>query len=582
MRAVSAAAATGGTNPKVVADIGSVRAGLPLPQAFSGENTKGHGVPVGDTSPQVASEAFAAWFALLLSGHANAEPLAQAAAVRLPFTAPLQAMASQAAHPIISPSANAGQEPDGKKIDGSAGNRQPAGSEPAEHNPNSVIPGQFGIPAAPTLPSPAALAQFDSNPVPPALGANPLPMQMPTQKDQVEAAARNTPAGPAAGGNPKAGIVPRQPSQMAAGVDPATTPSSTPAAATKKMAQNPEELGGPPSHPAFELKLDLKALDNRAIADITETAPPPDRARSPQSKLAEPDFIRSGQDGVKVERQAVECSDPAAVERAETAFGPSPEGEQFGHSGQDAQEGERRGVVPTKGTPGSPLSAAAGEMPERQTSATSHAGSERPEVGLPQLDRPEGAIRQEATPSAPSQVSSSSSASSGPDRPAGAPVTDPHSAALRQFEAARSLEAQMHRPGPLQDIRIRVPDPASPVDIRLIDRGGQIEVSVRSADRGLASELNAGLPDLVRGLASNGYDASKTAGDRPASGSEVGQQKENNPVPAAARPYMADFGDPQRQQQQGRPRNPVRRVRAGGGVFSIGEPDSSGGNGVTE
>jgi hypothetical protein len=48
---------------------------------------------------------------------------------------------------------------------------------------------------------------------------------------------------------------------------------------------------------------------------------------------------------------------------------------------------------------------------------------------------------------------------------------------------------------------------AQSVDIKLVDRGGELHVAVRSGDQNLTSELRASVRDLVGGLEKGGFHA---------------------------------------------------------------------------
>jgi hypothetical protein len=74
------------------------------------------------------------------------------------------------------------------------------------------------------------------------------------------------------------------------------------------------------------------------------------------------------------------------------------------------------------------------------------------------------------------------------------------SAAAEKSEAAGESAAQA------RDISLRLaPDQKANVEVRLIDRGGEVRVAVRSADPVLAESMRAGLSDLAERLSERGF-----------------------------------------------------------------------------
>jgi hypothetical protein len=67
-------------------------------------------------------------------------------------------------------------------------------------------------------------------------------------------------------------------------------------------------------------------------------------------------------------------------------------------------------------------------------------------------------------------------------------------------------ETQAKPSAPLKDISLQVTQPGRErVDVRVVQQGGEVHVSVHSADTGLTSGLRQGLSDLQSRLAENGY-----------------------------------------------------------------------------
>lgn len=84
--------------------------------------------------------------------------------------------------------------------------------------------------------------------------------------------------------------------------------------------------------------------------------------------------------------------------------------------------------------------------------------------------------------------------------------------ALRASEpSAPATPAQSS--GAVKEIAVRIATPQSPaVDVHLVERGGQLQVSVRTADGGLQTSLRQDLPTLVSSLERAGYRAETFTG----------------------------------------------------------------------
>lgn len=63
------------------------------------------------------------------------------------------------------------------------------------------------------------------------------------------------------------------------------------------------------------------------------------------------------------------------------------------------------------------------------------------------------------------------------------------------------------RPQPAKEISLRIPVTDTTVDLKFTDNAGKVQVSVRSADPGLARSMQSGLGDLVDQLEKKGFDA---------------------------------------------------------------------------
>jgi hypothetical protein len=91
-----------------------------------------------------------------------------------------------------------------------------------------------------------------------------------------------------------------------------------------------------------------------------------------------------------------------------------------------------------------------------------------------------------------------------PPAPAGAPP--PARAALHEPANAAALEHRATEPA--RDISLRLATPNQPpVEVRLMERSGELRVAVKSADAELSQTVRAGLSELVERLGERGFDA---------------------------------------------------------------------------
>jgi hypothetical protein len=93
-------------------------------------------------------------------------------------------------------------------------------------------------------------------------------------------------------------------------------------------------------------------------------------------------------------------------------------------------------------------------------------------------------------------------------RPAPAASPAPDSNGMAAARVQEIVEARQTFTGPIQQITVRIPDAsAGGTDVRFIDRGGEIHVSVRTADGETATALRGGLSDFVSRLDNSGIRA---------------------------------------------------------------------------
>ena len=83
---------------------------------------------------------------------------------------------------------------------------------------------------------------------------------------------------------------------------------------------------------------------------------------------------------------------------------------------------------------------------------------------------------------------------------------------------------------PAHNISLRLAgDHGSALEVRVIDRGGEVRVAVRSTDTAVAETVRAGLPELVERLGQRGFETEvwRPAAIRPSSGSETRSNQES-------------------------------------------------------
>jgi hypothetical protein len=137
-----------------------------------------------------------------------------------------------------------------------------------------------------------------------------------------------------------------------------------------------------------------------------------------------------------------------------------------------------------------------------------------------------------------------------------APAASPYNTTA---EALRTTESNLAaapplRTGAAQEISIRIAPPDSPaVDLRVVERGGQVHVDVRTPDSAMQTALRQDLGTLTNSLERAGYHAetftpSSTLG-RAVPSAQTGNHQQD---PSQNRGGAGDFSGDRRQQQQKR------------------------------
>lgn len=167
-------------------------------------------------------------------------------------------------------------------------------------------------------------------------------------------------------------------------------------------------------------------------------------------------------------------------------------------------------------------------------------------------DRPDNLFKTEALAAGYSTSEPSAAAT----RPAPSqPAAPPSAAHLEPMIEAPSAPASRHT------ISVNLADAGSEagVNLRFVERGGEIHVSVRSADAGLAQDLRGGLSELTRNLEHAGIRA-EIAAPVPsgATAGESNMQREAQQNFSDQRGSSRQPSDSQREQQEPRHPNPSR------------------------
>lgn len=151
-----------------------------------------------------------------------------------------------------------------------------------------------------------------------------------------------------------------------------------------------------------------------------------------------------------------------------------------------------------------------------------------------------------------------------------APHAETHGAGAPEASpAADRMQPLIEAPAPItgsgHSITVKVPGTTSDtgIDLRFVDRGGDIHLSVRTPSADLAQELRGGLNDLVGKLEHAGIRAevSNTAASQGSSSDSSANQSKNQSDPDG-RGFGRNSGDSQSQQQEPRGSNRSRWMAA--------------------
>lgn len=264
--------------------------------------------------------------------------------------------------------------------------------------------------------------------------------------------------------------VPAPARPLAAAPEAASDPVSTTSAADSTTSEAPSDA--PRGELAFALRL--------------RPAPPPELAAAsaePPAPISSP--VESG--------RAAGPSPPARVGPRSAAISSQPAGDSptppaVDPAGEASQPAERR-----DGNPESDRQPAAREKPRGAA----------PEA-LQEAPPPDSADRSAA--SAAAMVRPAAEAARAPETSAGRSAVTASSKEPVPLGGSTAVPAQA-RPAAARDIRLEVTGGDSRVEVRVVERSGDLRVDVRTPDARLAGELREGLPALTARLEQTGFRA---------------------------------------------------------------------------
>jgi hypothetical protein len=279
----------------------------------------------------------------------------------------------------------------------------------------------------------------------------------------------------------------------------------------RKVSSNPEAVAPrtvQPEPPAAAIADAAPAANTPPEIDAGEAVPQP----------AIPTAVR-GQSGERNERAAQPVMRfTQAAERVDSAFSGAPER-------RDAEPAE---TVDNSGP--APVSRAAGNAkPEDGREKREERGETRTVVETAGAKRapataPEAAVPQQAPPAQPVAENR---------------VVREHAAAPTHTAAVAALEQpETHRAGAAHEITLKLsPTRESGVEVRVVERAGEVRVAVRTPDGELAQSLRQNLGDLTRSLEDRGY-RSETWHPAAAQAASSGSAPQDN------RSDGGNYGDP--------------------------------------
>jgi hypothetical protein len=316
-----------------------------------------------------------------------------------------------------------------------------------------------------------------------------------------------------------------------------TPPAQDPSARTAPITENPPQA---PSTPPAPTPFQASAPESRVAftAILTPIAIPATTSQIAAAPQPLSNFT-SEVAPAPVASPATSSSQPSPVQNVQTATASQPQVAQIGNppqSGGDQSSGQQN---PSPETQARPASDTKIKPVVQQDDASQHAA-------------PAPAVSPGVVPLSVAQADPMRSDI------AEAPTTTPYNAtaeALRTTEsslAASNLSAgATPRSGAAQEISIRIAPADSPaVDLRVVERSGQIHVDVRTPDATMQTSLRQDLGTLTSSLERTGYHAETFTPSSTLSRAAASAQPDTQQDPSKNREDSGDFSGGRRQQQQ--------------------------------
>jgi hypothetical protein len=373
---------------------------------------------------------------------------------------------------------------------------------------------------------------------------------------------------------------------------PVATPSMSPPAPRKQMrsatespmttivvpaALQPIVQSPPPSAPMGQ--------DSKAMAPITEsTAQHPaattlPRASSPEANAAFTALLTpikdvAGTQGTALQQTAIPQTGSPASQNPDAAgqiAGPTEQAPSASPSGASISRQSTLGSEPAQASQALETKSDSQSQTGSGQTSQQHATPDTPvrsasETKIKQAPQPgDTAAQTPAIAAGPSTVTSlgvavdASRTTPAATRAGEAIATPYHSTAeaLRTTEASLVVpSATQARTGTAQEISIRIAPADSPaVDLRVVERSGQIHVDVRTPDAAMQTSLRQDLGALTSSLERAGYHAETFTPSSTLNRAAASAHSENQQNPSQNRGGAGDFSGGRQQQQQKRPGN---------------------------
>ena len=427
-------------------------------------------------------------------------------------------------------------------------------ASPASNNPTPAVPANANLtPLSVAIPN-RALSLSDlpivPNPVVTASAPNDAAVQIPLTAGNANPPAPGTTNPNQAAQDPRK--QPRNPADalMATVIAPVATMPALPTTVAPPPADPKSNAPAPATRDSTASVVTLPFTRNSAEAKVAFTAilTPAKDAPAPSASVAGPTMPTPEPAG------AGNSSTPVALA---TAASPQPQAATASQvTAAQVSTAQAGGNAQPDGDASARQESDSPETPARPT-VLATATKVKPDV------QPDDNALQQAAAATPGvahmvAVPSFTSSPTDPTRTsAPAPAATPYNTTA---EALRTTESNLAaaptlRTGAAQEISIRIAPPDSPaVDLRVVERAGQVHVDVRTSDSAMQTSLRQDLGTLTNSLERAGYHAetftpSSTLG-RAVPSAQTGNHQQD---PSQNRGGAGDFSGDRRQQQQKRP-----------------------------